>query len=162
MRKSGPRQAFTLVELLVVIAIIGILIGMLLPAVQQVREAARRSACQNNGRQLVLAMLNYESANMVFPPGINVTNNGQASRRGDPIIPRPSNPKQGRNQGWGLIIFPYLVRNSLYQVMETQTARFPQSRAPTQEPPEVIGRAPRQAEERVQASHRLEQSTGKR
>ena len=64
------RIAFTLVELLVVIAIIGILIGMLLPAVQAVRQAARRTACMNNVKQMALAIHNYESAQGRFPPGI--------------------------------------------------------------------------------------------
>ena len=62
------RHGFTLVELLVVIAIIGILIGMLLPAVQSVRESARRTACQNNFRQIGVAISNYESAHQEIPP----------------------------------------------------------------------------------------------
>ena len=63
-------RGFTLVELLVVIAIIGILIAMLLPAVQSVRESARRVQCMNNIRQLSLAALNYESGHMHFPSGV--------------------------------------------------------------------------------------------
>ncbi len=64
-----PPRGFTLIELLVAIAIIGILFGLLMPAVQAVREAARRTACTNNMRQIGIAMLNYESALKVFPPG---------------------------------------------------------------------------------------------
>ena len=66
--RSG-RNGFTLVELLVVIAIIGILIGLLLPAVNSAREAGRRTQCSNNLKQIMKAMVNYESANRSFPPG---------------------------------------------------------------------------------------------
>lgn len=89
------RAGFTLVELLVVIAIIGILIAMLLPAVQQVREAARRTACANQMRQMTLAMMNYESAHQHFPSG-NITGEGSFA---------DTRLEAGLN--WNVIILPF-------------------------------------------------------
>ncbi len=73
-RFASPRSGFTLVELLVVIAIIGVMVGLLLPAVQAAREASRRMSCGNNIRQVALALLNYESAFKKFPLGVNYGN----------------------------------------------------------------------------------------
>ena len=97
MKIRAKSRAFTLVELLVVIAIIGILIGMLLPAVQQVREAARRTECMNKLRQQGLALLNYESSRMKFPFG--ATGGANAARNYGP--------------GWQLIILPQIEQSSL-------------------------------------------------
>jgi prepilin-type N-terminal cleavage/methylation domain-containing protein len=111
--KKTAKSGFTLVELLVVIAIIGILIGMLLPAVQQVREAARRAACMNNLRQLALANHNYESAHMHFPPATQRNDATTSHSRGLPTYPRPSRRTEGRKIGWTVFILPFIEQNNL-------------------------------------------------
>jgi prepilin-type N-terminal cleavage/methylation domain-containing protein/prepilin-type processing-associated H-X9-DG protein len=99
------RKGFTLIELLVVIAIIAILIGLLLPAVQKVREAAARMQCQNNLKQLGLAAHNYESANGRFPPAINIP--------GEEAFGWPVAPDPGRYYGLFMALFPYFEQDNL-------------------------------------------------
>lgn len=92
--QRGYRFAFTLVELLVVIAIIGILIALLTPAIQAAREAARRAQCQNNLKQLGLAVQNYQSSQKVFPTGRNRTDQYALS--------------------WAYYVLPYLEEKTIY------------------------------------------------
>lgn len=99
---AGKSDGLTLIELLVVIAIIAVLIALLLPAVQQAREAARRAQCQNNMRQIGLAMHNYHSVHQVLPPGYAGTNLGTDPDRED----------LGRGWGWASFLLPYLEQNS--------------------------------------------------
>jgi prepilin-type N-terminal cleavage/methylation domain-containing protein len=99
---ANNRQAFTLVELLVVIAIIGILIALLLPAVQSAREAARRTQCQNNVKQLALACHTYHDQHKFFPPSINYP------KTEDPAV----STKFGPN--WIILALPFMEQQALY------------------------------------------------
>lgn len=115
---TKKNRAFTLVELLVVIAIIGILIGMLLPAVQQVREAARRTQCLNNLRQVGLACLNFESSNMSFPTS-GLDNSPSWWRPPVDIgASRLNGSFSTEGAGWALQILPQIEQGNLLQASQ--------------------------------------------
>ena len=107
IRFNGQRRGgFTLVELLVVIAIIGILIAMLLPAVQAIREAARRVQCANNIRQQAFGILNYESGLMRLPPGAHTDR---------PPVGQNISEGTAWGSGWPIFILPFVEQNNLFQ-----------------------------------------------
>lgn len=107
IKKHKARRGFTLVELLVVIAIIGILVALLLPAVQKAREAARRVGCKSNLKQIGLALNNYESARRRFPPFL-------INRSGNPS--RIANQDKGAN--WLVFLLPYVEEQSLFDTWD--------------------------------------------
>jgi len=107
------RVGFTLVELLVVIAIIGVLVGLLLPAVQSAREAARRMSCGNNLKQIGLALLNYESAFRQLPPSRIELNSPQIF-----------------HMGWQTMILPFIEQPAVYELYNKNLSWFAQPNVP--------------------------------
>jgi len=100
-----PRSGFTLIELLVVIGIIGVLLALLLPAVQKVREAANRMSCTNNLHNIGLASHNYHDTHKRFPPAFT-----------GPLPPDPNRPPEFANHGPWVFLFPYLEQESLARI----------------------------------------------
>jgi prepilin-type N-terminal cleavage/methylation domain-containing protein len=106
MNVTRKPRGFTLIELLVVIAIIAVLIALLLPAVQQAREAARRSQCQNNLKQIGLALHNYHDTHNTLPPGY-ITN-----------FPQNMSATERSHWGWGAFILPFIEQANLYNLLQ--------------------------------------------
>jgi prepilin-type N-terminal cleavage/methylation domain-containing protein/prepilin-type processing-associated H-X9-DG protein len=118
---AAARRGFTLVELLVVIAIIGILVALLLPAVQAAREAARRVQCSNNLVQLIVAVNHYEMAHGVYPPG---TINAQGPIRNAPV---------GYHHGWITQLLPYLEHRNAYAHIDRSVGVYHPKNAPVRD-----------------------------
>ena len=120
MRKPISKQklrGFTLVELLVVIAIIGVLVALLLPAVQAAREAARRVSCTNNLSQLIIAVHNYEMPHGVYPPGT-------IDAKG-PIV----NARLGYHHNWIVQILPFIEQENMWRAIDkTQSVYHPKNK----------------------------------
>src|SRR5262245_38367018 len=113
MSSLRARRGFTLIELLVVIAIIAVLIGLLLPAVQKVRESAARMSCQNNLKQLGLGLHNYQATTGYFPPGaLRAPNTGTVG----PFYTKFGVTRNGVRHSWAIFVLPYVEQDNLYRL----------------------------------------------
>ena len=121
-------RAFTLVELLVVIAVIGVLISLLLPAVQSAREAGRRVQCANNLRQLGLAVNAYETATKHYPPA------GVVGTRITDVEKGPTNLRSGNMLSWVVLVLPYMEEQQLYQQFDLSQSVLVQNGDPQATP----------------------------
>ncbi len=114
--KSGSHKllGFTLIELLVVIAIIAILIALLVPAVQKVREAAARTQCQNNLKQIVLGLHNYHDTFKTLPAAVQMNTS----------VTDPSNPNQNFGPNWAVLILPFIEQAPLYNSVQSSIRNY--------------------------------------
>src|SRR5438128_9284025 len=130
---SGRRSGFTLIELLVVIAIIAVLIGLLLPAVQKVREAANRMSCTNNLKQIGLALHSYHDGRNGFPPGYVDGNTNKDSTPDNDV---------GPGWGWAAFLLPYLEQDNFYKLIDFKVGVGIGSNTAVSQPPLKVFQCP--------------------
>ena len=111
MKSLKRQRGFTLIELLVVIAIIAILVALLLPAVQQAREAARRSQCKNNLKQMALASHNYHDTYTTLPSGVY-----------ESLVTSPGDARLHQHT-WATSLLPFVDQGALYNTLDTSNSR---------------------------------------